>query len=184
MNPRYLIVIGAAAVTAFIVGGSVFATHQPRSATTTTSSMPSYCAPNTPQNEIATCESENAQLNQQAALTWPASGSPITESQAIQDAQLPNQANSTSYAFETTYGEAGTYMEATNPRVSPTTPVWIVTIHLSTPISLNMSPSDTTPNQIYSEVTVIEDGINGTPINSCDGCDVVQPDGTVRSVKA
>lgn len=150
--------------------------------TTTTVSVPTNCMPGiTTAAQVAECQSEQARLSQQDASTWPTTGTAISSSQAVGDAELPSQAGASYYATSTTYGQAGTYLETGNPNISADLPVWIVTVHLATPSSSMMGASSATPSTSYSYVTVVEDAYNGAPIVSCDGCNVVQPDGTVES---
>ncbi len=188
MNLRYVVTIigiAIAAIAVLVTGEVVGGAEQPKAATATTLAAPSYCMPGlTTVSQVALCEAEHSQLSEQAASTWPASGVSISENTAIQDAQLPNETGASFYAFSTTYAQAATYLsEAPNPRVSTTTPVWIVTTHLSTPATNHMAASPATPESTYSFVTVIEDAVNGAPIDSCDGCDVVQASGVPQTVQ-
>lgn len=155
--------------------------------------VPSFCDSSLPGFTLTQCETTHQKLQAQSSQDWPVSG-PIQSAASIATEITPGPLSVggqlvhvvASYEYETTYGEAGTLMEATNPYVVASTPVWIVTQHWSGPIvtrtsfpGLHAPPADWAPPSVS---TVIVDAVSGTPIDSCDGCDVVQSNGQAVAV--
>jgi hypothetical protein len=195
MQPRHIVVlIGLVAAALLVVSGALIGTRgvpaTTSNASTTVSSAPSTTIGMTPDGCInglapaaaAQCQAFATQEDQQSATLYPASGAVIPMSQAIADATDSNATGATVYAAQMTFAEASTYIEAgsPNPSLSPTMPVYMITVHLATPQQNTLTPSpayDTT----YSYFSELENAITGDGIVSCDGCDIVQPDGSLVS---
>jgi len=145
-----------------------------------------------PNFTLTSCKSAKTAMQAQANSLWPKSGTTLSSAEAASDASkaLSDQlaasgekvpSSGAVYETQTTYGGAGAYMEATNPFVSPSTPVWVVTTHWTQPIvnaRMGLHPSG--PSS-WSTTTVILDAVSGRPIDQCEGCTVVQPDGSLQS---
>jgi hypothetical protein len=138
------------------------------SASASGSATPPACAPNAPLTPRQ-CASAVASAQQQAAQSWPTSGSAISEAQAIVEARGASTA--ASYALLTTYGQANRLVhgEATNPYVGSATPVWVVTVHAAPQPNSGIIAVSPAPG-VY---TVVMDAANGRWIDRISGLDAV-----------
>lgn len=199
---RHRMTLGIIATAVIVAGGSTaFALNSGAAKGSPTSrdqsaEVPTYCNATVPNFTLSQCESTHAQMAAQASQLWPPSGSVMSASSAEAAAQTANgpMVGATtlkvvaSYAYRTTYAGAGQLMEATNPFVTPSTPVWVVTQQWSgplmtrtdDPVGLRPPPANWTPPTVS---TVIIDGVSGKPIDSCVGCDIVQASGQPLAVK-
>ncbi len=183
-------ILGIAVGVAFLVLGG----GGGRAAATGTG-VPSYCDPAMPHFTVVGCESSHSALEAQAKAMWPTDGTTINASSAQQvaDGAVESATRATAgtnsiarphvvaaYEQRATYSEAGRYMEATNPFVAPSTPVWIVTTRWSSSFDVSVGLRASTVSQPPYTTTII-DAVSGKPIDSCSGCDVVQPDGRMES---
>lgn len=183
-----VIVIVAGAIALTVTSGG--ASRAPRADVADASQIPSYCDGSLPGFTLSQCEATHEQMQTQATQLWPAQGSVMSAAAAAAAGSTSGAKDITGQVvtvtatneYETTYADAGKLMEATDPFVAPTTPVWIVTKEWSGPImtrtevGLHAPPANWTPPTVS---TVIIDAISGNPIDSCLGCDIVQPGGRV-----
>jgi len=128
-----------------------------------------------------------------AQQTWPVTGTVMSKSSILDQATTGGPASGdgsgrltsvSAYAAQSTYQGAGAVVEATNPNVDSSTPVWIVTIHWSGPIVQPLGPPGAPAPLPTSVTTVVYDAISGNPIDACSGCSVVQSDGSLKSALA
>lgn len=132
-------------------------------------SAPPACAPNAPLTPQQ-CASAVASAQQQAAQSWPTSGSPISEAQAIVEARGASTAPS--FAVLTTYGQANSLVrgEASNPYIASSTPVWVVTVHAAPQPNSGIIGVSPAPD-VY---TVVLDADSGTWIDRISGLDALR----------
>jgi len=150
--------------------------------------VPAYCNATLPRFSLHQCEATHSQMQSQAQKLWPSKGRLISRAQAaiatttgVKTVTGQSVYVVATYEYETTYGNAGNFMEAPNPFISSSTPVWIVTQHWSGPImtrngypGLRAPPANWNPPTVS---TMIIDAVTGSPIDSCVGCDVVGANG-------
>jgi hypothetical protein len=137
--------------------------------------------------QIRICETEHAHLVKQDEAIFPLHGAILPVNQIL--APVAHTTTSphgpsivAAYASLTTYGDAGRVFEANNPAVDPNAPAYIVTQHWSGGIGVWMGPVSPPPGWKPPTVsTVVVSAITGEGMDSCTGCDVVQPDGTLHS---
>ncbi len=154
-------------------------------------SVPPSCAPSTSTAaQVTSCSTEHARLVKQDEQIFPVHGTILSVNQIL--SLLDHTTTSphspsivAAYASLTTYGGAGRVFEANTPAVDPNAPAYIVTQHWSSGIGVWMGPvappSGWKPPTVS---TVVVSAITGKGMDSCTGCDVVQPDGTLRSALA
>jgi hypothetical protein len=128
-----------------------------------------------------------AQVNQSFPSSPPSGATTISKAQAaaiaLRIGDTPSGATAGSgapasaptWSTETTYGAVN--QQATgngNYLVSPTTPVWVVTVN--SPMTTDGGPG--TPGSIKAYYTVVLDAVNGRAIDTCIGCSTLAPAGT------
>lgn len=164
----------ASAVVGSLAFGSESGAKAPRSVAA--SSAPPRCAPNAPFTPEQ-CAAAVARMEQEAKTLWPANGSAIAESEAIQRARGTSSAPA--YGLLTTYGNANTLLhgEANNPNISAATPVWVVTVHAAPRPNSGIDGANVPSPNVY---TVVLDAVNGELIDTWAGGDVVSAAGIVN----
>jgi hypothetical protein len=151
-------------------------------------SVPPSCAPSTSTAaQVTRCSTEHARVVKQDEQIFPVHGTILSVNQIL--ALLDHNTTSphgpsvvAAYAFLTTFGGAGRAFEADNPAVDPNAPAYVVTQHWSSGIGGWMGPVAPPPGWKSPTVSsVVVSAVTGKGMDSCTGCDVVQPDGTLRS---
>jgi len=105
---------------------------------------------------------------QEVQQTFPVSGTQLTPTQIVKAAVTtfgrPTNPVVAAYVYKTTLGGAQKLMEAGESLVPLSTPMYVVTIHFASGLV----------------ATDVDDAVTGHSVVGCMGCDIVQPDGSVR----